>query len=505
LAGALDINASQVQPGTFAPGDFSFPNNLKVTEYLDLMEVSTPATPPADTARIYAFDFHGETRLRVELPDGVRFDMMADNTIIARNTSGGTITKGQVVYVSGASGNVPTIALAQANSLTTLSVVGVAQETMNDGDFGTVNFSGTVIFDTSAFMAGANVYVSATTPGAVTSTRPTYPDIIQHVGVVLVSGVGNGELLIAPQERDTGLSPWAGVTNTPTTRDGYGITDVYTKTELDGGQLNTIYYTETEIDALFAALTTGDLSDWPADAAGVLTNDGAGVLTWEAAGAGTIDGSGTAGKLAKWSDSDTLADSLLSESGTEATVTGSLILDQGAADDAILSLRSSDVAHGMTDFAPTDVYATFGKVSANGGFFLRGLRDSNAAFNLTGAVTSGTATKTTAARGPVFFNGILKSGTGGTNLGSGNNILAVADNGTTRFIVDADGRVDIVGAGSLYINGTQILSTRATGWAAATGTATRTTFATASVTLANLAQRVKALIDDLISHGIIGA
>jgi hypothetical protein len=71
--------------------------------------------------------------------------------------------------------------------------------------------------------------------------------------------------------------------------------------------------------------------------------------------------------------------------------------------------------------------------------------------------------------------------------------------------VDADGRVDIVGAGSLYINGTQILSTRATGWAAATGTATRTTFATASVTLANLAQRVKALIDDLISHGIIGA
>lgn len=34
-------------------------------------------------------------------------------------------------------------------------------------------------------------------------------------------------------------------------------------------------------------------------------------------------------------------------------------------------------------------------------------------------------------------------------------------------------------------------------WAAATGTATRTTFATGSVTLSQLAERVKALIDDL--------
>ena len=44
-----------------------------------------------------------------------------------------------------------------------------------------------------------------------------------------------------------------------------------------------------------------------------------------------------------------------------------------------------------------------------------------------------------------------------------------------------------------------------TGWAAATGTATRTTFDTATVTTANLAQRVKALLDDLLSRGDISA
>jgi hypothetical protein len=54
---------------------------------------------------------------------------------------------------------------------------------------------------------------------------------------------------------------------------------------------------------------------------------------------------------------------------------------------------------------------------------------------------------------------------------------------------------------------TQILTTRRTGWGTATGTATRTTFATSTVTTEQLAERVKALIDDLhgtAGHGLIG-
>lgn len=60
-------------------------------------------------------------------------------------------------------------------------------------------------------------------------------------------------------------------------------------------------------------------------------------------------------------------------------------------------------------------------------------------------------------------------------------------------------------AAGISIAGAAIIGTRKTGWAAATGTPTRTTFATGSVTTAQLAERVKALIDDLISHGLIGA
>lgn len=46
---------------------------------------------------------------------------------------------------------------------------------------------------------------------------------------------------------------------------------------------------------------------------------------------------------------------------------------------------------------------------------------------------------------------------------------------------------------------------RPTGWGAPTGTPTRTTFATSSVTLSVLAEHVKALIDDLTTIGVIGA
>lgn len=61
--------------------------------------------------------------------------------------------------------------------------------------------------------------------------------------------------------------------------------------------------------------------------------------------------------------------------------------------------------------------------------------------------------------------------------------------------------------GQIDINTTAVVKARKTGWTAATGTATRSGFATSTVTLEVLAQHVKALIDDLhgsTGHGLIG-
>ena len=82
----------------------------------------------------------------------------------------------------------------------------------------------------------------------------------------------------------------------------------------------------------------------------------------------------------------------------------------------------------------------------------------------------------------------------------------LTENGSTSpsFVMSLSNAGDLNVTGSYKVDSAQVLGNRITGWAAATGTATRTTFATSTVTTAQLAERVKALIDDLRTHGLIG-
>jgi hypothetical protein len=56
-----------------------------------------------------------------------------------------------------------------------------------------------------------------------------------------------------------------------------------------------------------------------------------------------------------------------------------------------------------------------------------------------------------------------------------------------------------------YVNDVAVVRERRTGWVAPTGTSSRDTFDPSTVTLSQLATRVKALIDDLTAHGLIGS
>jgi hypothetical protein len=85
------------------------------------------------------------------------------------------------------------------------------------------------------------------------------------------------------------------------------------------------------------------------------------------------------------------------------------------------------------------------------------------------------------------------------------NVVANGATSTTEMLRFTSAAMDLRNSAVLQSGGTQVVSSRKTGWTAATGTATRTTFDTATVTTELLAQRVKALLDDLISHGLIGA
>jgi hypothetical protein len=76
---------------------------------------------------------------------------------------------------------------------------------------------------------------------------------------------------------------------------------------------------------------------------------------------------------------------------------------------------------------------------------------------------------------------------------------------TNNYAAGFSGNVNIL-SGNLYNSGTQVVSTRNTGWAAFTNTTNKaTSYDTATVTLQQLAERVAAMQVALTTHGLIGA
>ena len=109
-------------------------------------------------------------------------------TVIAtvRNNTGATLTAGQVVYISGAAGNRAAVALAQANlEATSSGTYGMVSAPIPNNSDGTIVIAGFVAnLNTSAFTDGDLLYLSPTTAGGFTSTKPTAPDNLVYIGVV---------------------------------------------------------------------------------------------------------------------------------------------------------------------------------------------------------------------------------------------------------------------------------------------------------------------------------
>lgn len=123
-----------------------------------------------------------------------------------------------------------------------------------------------------------------------------------------------------------------------------------------------------------------------------------------------------------------------------AKMTKGLTINQGAADDEAVALKSSDVAHGCTDVAETDTYGNLSKVAAaSGGLLVRGLTEGYVGAELRGIATTASNARSTSAAGAVILDGRLVSGAGVASLGADKNIAVIRDNGTTRFIFDTDG------------------------------------------------------------------
>lgn len=132
--------------------------------------------------------------------DGV-VDSAERTEIIVRNSTGVTLTKGQIVYLSGATGNRPNALLSKADTEATSSkTIGIVVADIPNNSDGYVATNGTLHdLDTSAFADGAAVWLSASTAGGMTSTVPAEPNHTVFIGYIARSHPTQGRLVILIQ------------------------------------------------------------------------------------------------------------------------------------------------------------------------------------------------------------------------------------------------------------------------------------------------------------------
>jgi hypothetical protein len=118
-----------------------------------------------------------------------------------KNSSGSTITKGQVVYVTGADGTNALIGLSSASTESGSSkTLGIAANTMTNNAFGYVIENGQLSnIDTSAATAGSSVWLGDTPGSYVFNAPPAEPSHSVYLGVVTKANVSTGEILVKVQ------------------------------------------------------------------------------------------------------------------------------------------------------------------------------------------------------------------------------------------------------------------------------------------------------------------
>ena len=239
---------------------------------------------------------------------GISHNLNQELHIRVVNKTGSPLTKGSIVYLNGAQGNRPTVTLAKADSeITSSSTLGMVVETIANNETGIVVINGEVEgLNTNSFLEGDLIYLSPTTAGQFTKTKPQSPDHAVRLGVVLSAHLNQGKVflqVVNGYELDELHNVYYPITlanghvlqyNLSNTRwenrifkpeqnidwntyDITNITKVSSKNlDLKGSTSGTITITPASI----AGTWTLTLPDSDGNAGQFLQTDGAGVTTW---------------------------------------------------------------------------------------------------------------------------------------------------------------------------------------------------------------------------------
>ena len=303
--------------------------------------------------------------------------------VLVRNQSGSTIPAGSIVYISGATGNLPLITLAQANNdANSAQTMGFVKTSIANNGQGYVIVRGVLEnINTSALTEGVQLYLSPTTPGAWTTTKPVAPQHMVYVGICIRSHPTLGTILVAVQ---------------------------------NGVELDELH------DVLITTPTNGQ----------VLSYDSVSGLWKNSAAAGGAVWGGITGTLSSQTDLQSALDLKANLSG--ATFTGKATFTP------VSGVAGLNVGIGGTSAASTtagDMWITAGGVNLN-------FRDGTGAWRVCAVTTS---TNTFTAPQVIDTTNNLQAALRVTQKGTAN-AIEVEDSTTpdaTRFVVDANGKVGV--------------------------------------------------------------
>jgi hypothetical protein len=174
---------------------------IDLSAYAPLASPAFTGNPTAPTATFGDNDTSLATTAFVQSALAGGTAVARDLEVEVRNQSGSTIAAGSIVYISGATGNKPLITLAQANNdANSAQTIGFVKTAIANNGTGYVIVRGELEnIDTSALTEGVQLYLSPTVAGSWTTTKPSAPQHLVYVGIVIRSHPTLGTILVAVQ------------------------------------------------------------------------------------------------------------------------------------------------------------------------------------------------------------------------------------------------------------------------------------------------------------------
>lgn len=187
---------------TQAPYGLSFnPNSNTLSAQNVVLNTAIVGTGNTSPVGVLQWD-NGEGTIKLGLKGGnATLNLGQQQVVLSYNGVGTSLTKGQVVYISGAQGQRPSFNLALANAeMTSARTFGIVDEPISAGSEGFITTFGVIRgINTSSFNEGSGLWLSSTTPGAITMTRPQAPNHGVFVGICVRSHASAGQIFVAVQ------------------------------------------------------------------------------------------------------------------------------------------------------------------------------------------------------------------------------------------------------------------------------------------------------------------